>query len=87
MGQKSEHHILGVLVTKLIFKKAEKQSLARDNFFASRQRQHDNVLRLLRQATTRQILASWRRDNVFPDNVTATTILLGSPVSALPMKE
>ena len=50
------------------------QSWARDNIFALRQRQRDNVHRLSRQATTRQILASRSRDNVFRDNATATTI-------------
>ena len=48
-----------------------RQSWARDNLFASRQRQRDNELKLLRQATTKQILASGSRDNA-----TATTIFL-----------
>ena len=43
------------------------QSWARDNFFASRQRKKAF-------ATTRQILASGSRDNVFRNNATATTI-------------
>ena len=44
-------------------------------YFASRQRQRDNVHKLSRQAITRHILASRSRDNVFRDNETATTIL------------
>ena len=42
--------------------------------FASRQRQRNNVKRLSRQATTRQILALGSRNNVFRENATATTI-------------
>ena len=50
------------------------QSRARDNFFASGQRQPDNIKRLSRQGTTQQILASGSCDNVFRDNTTETTI-------------
>ena len=52
--------------------RSDMQSWARDNFFAS-QRQRNNALKLSRQATTRQIIASGSHNNVFRDNATATT--------------
>ena len=64
----------GTVENSIPQRRCNNESWARDNFCASRQRQRDNVKMLLQQATTRQILASGSRDNVFRDNyILATT--------------